>query len=114
MASARHSTTPPHAIAVVLAALVLLLAPASALAVAAVDEYSLGPIGGQNAKESDVQRDPGAGSRPAPEQLGVVGENEPARSPLAAAGSGPWIGLALVVVAGIVAAAWDRPPRSAA
>lgn len=114
MASRLHSTSRPRTIAALAAALALLLAPAAAHGAAAVDEYSLGPIGGQNATKGDVQRDSGAGAKATPDQRGVVGENEPGRSPLAAAGAGAWIGLALLLVAAITVLSWPRPPRSAA
>ena len=94
----------------------LLLAPAGAAASAAVDEYSLGPVGGQNPAPEDVQRNPDAGSQADPDQPGVLGESEPARSPLAAAGAIVWpgIGVALLLTAGIMLAARRTPRRGAA
>lgn len=101
-------------IAALIAALTLLLSPAPAFGGAAVDEYSLGPVGGQNATKADVQRSSDIGAKATPDQLGVVGENEPARSPLAMAGAALWIGLGIVLVAAMAAVRWGRPPRSVA
>jgi hypothetical protein len=103
----RRPATGP--VALLAAMLVLLLLPASALAGAAVDEYSLGTVGGNDTgREADVQRPPDS-SATAEQQLGVVGENVPSQSPLAAAGASAWIGLGAIALAGAVAFAWRRP-----
>lgn len=92
-----------------------LLVPASALGGgAAVDEYSLGAAGGQNAVETDVQRDPNVDAGDVAPQLGVAGENEPSESPLQAAGGALWIAIGVAAFGGIAALAWNRPPRNVA
>ena len=114
MARAKHPRCPRGATAAVAVAAALLLAPSSALAAAAVDEYSLGPVGGQNPVSAETPAGPGD-DQPA-RQLGVVGENEPARSPLGEAGAAAWLAAGLVVAlgAGIALAARGRPARGAA
>lgn len=98
MARAQHSRSHRSpAAALAAAAIALLLMPAGAHGAAAVDEYSLGPVGGQNPAEVDVQRNPDGSTKTDPVQLGVVGENERVSSPLAAAGEIVWPGLALAV-----------------
>ena len=110
MASPQHSRR-RITIAAAIVAAVVLLAPASAFAGAAVDEYSLGEAGGQ--LQADVQRDPNADVEVS-DQLGIVGENEAAESPLGAAGPVLWIGLAGLALAGAAMFLASRPPRSAA
>lgn len=116
MACAHHSRSRRYLAAAAVVAVVLLLMPAGAAATAAIDEYSLGPAGGQNQAPEDVQRDPDGSTRTDPVQLGVLGENEPAQSPLAAAGAIVWpgLGLALVLTVAIALAMWERPRRDTA
>lgn len=113
MARPTHSRSRPFALAALAALLVVLLAPASALAGAAVDEYSLGTAGGGNRADVEVRATPEADGKAAV-QLGVVGENEPGQSPLAALGPPVWIGLLVLLASGAVAVTWGRSPRSAA
>ncbi len=117
MARAQHSRSRSHPTAVVAAvAIALLLMPAGAGATAATDEYSLGPVGGENPVPEDVQRDPAGSSRIDPVQLGVLGENEPAQSPLATASAIilPGLGLALILTVGVVLVTRGRPRRGPA
>lgn len=91
-------------------AFALLSVPAGAAASAAVDEYSLGSVGGQNPVGVDVQRGPDGATQTDPDQPGALGENEPARSPLAMAGVFVWpgIGVALILTAGTMLATRRR------
>lgn len=116
MARAQHSRSRRYLAAAAAVAVALLLAPAGAAATAAVDEYSLGPVGGQNQVPADVQRDPDGNARIDPAQLGVLGESEPAQSTLAAAGAIVWpgLGLALVLTVAIALATSGRPRRDTA
>ncbi len=93
----------------------LLLIPAAAGATAAIDEYSLGQVGGQSPAPEDVQREAGGSSRTDPVQRGVLGENE-AQSPLAAASAIilPGLGVALLLGGGLVLAARSRSRRGGA
>lgn len=94
-------TSPRARLAVVVSTLLLFIAPGTALAeTAAVDEYSLGPIGDPSISMPDAQIETEAGEAPPVESLGIVGENAPAQSPLAAAGSSAsgWIVAILALV----------------
>ena len=116
MARAQHSRSRRLATALAAATLALLAVPALAAASAAVDEYSLGPVGGQNPVPEDVQRAPDGSAQTDPDQPGVLGENEPTRSPLAAAGPIVWPGIAvaLILTAGIMVATRRAPRRGTA
>lgn len=114
MARSPHSRSLPPALAALAAVVALLLVPASAIATAAVDEYSLGPAGSQNPVSPATPAEQSGKPLEEPPQLGVVGENEPARSPLASAGIAVWLGLGLLLAVGLLAAARGRLPRSAA
>lgn len=114
MARSSHSRSRSRAAAALAGVAALLLLPASALGAAAVDEYSLGPAGGENEVSSQAPAQLGEKPGAVPPQLGVVGENEPAQSPLDAAGVVVWLGLGLLLAVGLLAAARARSPRSAA